>query len=148
MILATSATSAAAIDPTMLALLSIFGGVIITVLAGFIGAWLQAKRDRTKWIRERRLEAYADHLTVTDELFATGLIANLDEEPEIALVAEARRAIATLHLLGPDDVYDAAVAFQEAMSTSLAHDGAVDELEGVRLRRRSRYINGARAALR
>lgn len=54
----------AAIDPTTLALLSIFGGVIVTALVGLIGAWIQSTREHSRWIRERRLDAYIRFLGV------------------------------------------------------------------------------------
>lgn len=52
-----AAESAVAIDPTVLALLTIFGSVTVTVLVGLIGAWLQSKREHARWLRERRYEA-------------------------------------------------------------------------------------------
>ncbi len=54
-------------DPTLLALLSIFGGVSITVLAGFIGAWIQGRREHAKWLREKRYEAYVTFLAHSDK---------------------------------------------------------------------------------
>lgn len=45
---------AAPIDPTLLALLSIFGGATLTVIAGFFGAWIQSRREHSKWLREQR----------------------------------------------------------------------------------------------
>ena len=50
----------AAIDPTLLAILSIFGGAALTAAAGFWGAWRGAKREHERWVRERRYEAYLD----------------------------------------------------------------------------------------
>jgi hypothetical protein len=47
-----------ALDPVLLSLLSIFGGVLVTVLGGFLGAWIQHRRAHRAWLRERRYEAY------------------------------------------------------------------------------------------
>lgn len=56
-------------DPTLLALLSIFGGAALTVIAGFIGAWIQGRREHKKWLREQRLNAYLQALA-----FVRGII--------------------------------------------------------------------------
>jgi len=52
------------LDPTLLALLSIFGGVAVTVVAGLVGAWIQGRREHRRWLRDRRLEAWSDLLTL------------------------------------------------------------------------------------
>ena len=57
----------AALDPTLLALLSIFGGAALTVAAGFIGAWIQSRREHDKWLREQRYQAYLDYLKKKDK---------------------------------------------------------------------------------
>ncbi|KQR86517.1 hypothetical protein [Microbacterium sp. Leaf179] len=56
--IASQTTGLATANPTTLALLSIFGGAALTVIAGFIGAWIQAAREHRRWIRERRYEAF------------------------------------------------------------------------------------------
>lgn len=60
-----AAASTAALDPTLLALLSIFGGALLTAAAGFWGAWRQSKREHTRWVRERRYEAYLDFVAMS-----------------------------------------------------------------------------------
>lgn len=60
--------AAAALDPTMLALLSIFGGVALTVVAGFFGAWIQARREHKKWLREQRYESFVIFLGLMEKL--------------------------------------------------------------------------------
>ncbi|WP_206446541.1 hypothetical protein [Agrococcus sp. KRD186] len=55
----------AAIDPTLLALLSIFGGAALTGLAGWIGATIQQRREHARWVRERRFEAFRKWLNLT-----------------------------------------------------------------------------------
>lgn len=52
-----AATTAAAIDPTLLVLLPIIG-VVATILGGLLGAWIQGRREHKKWKREKRYEAY------------------------------------------------------------------------------------------
>lgn len=51
---AAEAAKVAAIDPTILSLASSFGAVVLTVIAGFIGAWIQSRREHRVWLRERR----------------------------------------------------------------------------------------------
>lgn len=55
-----------ALDPTLLALLSIFGGAALTVAAGFVGAWIQGRREHTKWLRDQRYLAHLDYLKKKD----------------------------------------------------------------------------------
>lgn len=56
--IAEQAAQGSSIDPTLLALLSIFGGALIAAIAGLVGAWIQARREHRVWLREKRYEAY------------------------------------------------------------------------------------------
>lgn len=58
LVFSSGGQAASALDPVLLSLLSIFGGVLVTVLAGFLGAWLASRRAHRAWLRERRYEAY------------------------------------------------------------------------------------------
>lgn len=95
------ADAAAAIDPTALALLSIFGGVAITVIGGFIGAWIQARREHRKWLRDQRYEAFVRLLVLMRSIRLTGkrlnsLIEEINqgtargEQPNASTVAELK----------------------------------------------------------
>lgn len=64
------AAQAAAIDPTLLALLSIFGGAALTVIAGFVGAAIQSRNEHAKWLRERRFEAFQHILSTLKKMRA------------------------------------------------------------------------------
>ncbi|WP_442576346.1 hypothetical protein ACSBPH_04175 [Microbacterium sp. F51-2R] len=55
------------LDPTLLALLSIFGGAALTIIAGFVGAWIQSRREHQKWLREQRYLAYLDYIKKKDK---------------------------------------------------------------------------------
>lgn len=46
------------LDPTLQALLAIFGGALIAALAGLAGAAIQGRREHKRWLRERRYEAF------------------------------------------------------------------------------------------
>ncbi len=52
-------------DPTLLAVLSIFGGAALTGLVGFIAAAIERRREHEKWVREKRYEAYVSALTLS-----------------------------------------------------------------------------------
>lgn len=144
---ASDAATTVAIDPTLLALLPVVG-VLLTIIAGLIGATVQRRGERAKWLRERRLEAYSDFLVVTDEFFARGATSAVGEEPSPELVADARRVAGMLHLLGPDKVYGKAQAFRDAMMLSLQHGAVIDEFEDARISARRRYIEAARSGLK
>lgn len=63
-----AAAATANIDPFVLALASGFGGVLVSVTAGLIGAFIQSRREHKKWLKERRYEAYLTFITGMDAL--------------------------------------------------------------------------------
>lgn len=65
-----AAAATANIDPFVLALASGFGGVLVSVAAGLIGAFTQSRREHKKWLKERRYEAYLTFITGMDALTA------------------------------------------------------------------------------
>lgn len=90
-----TATAEPAIDPTLLALLYIFGGAAVTVVVGLIAARIQRKWTDKTWLRNERLEVYAEMLRVVDlvaDLFkeTTALTETIDR-----LQAEAAKAAVT-----------------------------------------------------
>lgn len=66
MILAQAAEPPAAIDPTLLVFLSIFGAAGVTAIAGFALAIWQSKRDHARWLRERRYDGFTRLLAIAD----------------------------------------------------------------------------------
>lgn len=56
----------AAIDPTLLAFLTIFGAASVTAVAGAVLAIWQAHRDHARWVRERRYEGLTRILALAD----------------------------------------------------------------------------------
>ncbi|GAA2887105.1 hypothetical protein [Microbacterium esteraromaticum] len=132
-------------DPTALAVLSIFGGAALTALAGFIGAWLQGRREHSRWLREQRYEAFTRAIDLVSNLRGiaqevaelTSEIKDGLSEPELAdatarlvdrverldvLNDEAAERMAPLVLLGPDAVSDGYVALIGAMNPPGAMD--------------------------
>lgn len=45
------------IEPALVAILPL-AGVVLTLIAGLVGAWIQGRREHEKWIREQRYEAF------------------------------------------------------------------------------------------
>lgn len=89
------------VDP----LLSLLVGALGAALLGLLGAWIQARREHSRWIREQRLNAYLDYIRLVEMLpMRMGL-----KESDIELLENLRSATAALRLLGPDRVYAAAV---------------------------------------
>lgn len=66
MILAKAAEQTATIDPTLLTLLSIFGAVGVTTVAGVGLAFWQSRRDHARWVRERRYEGFTRILALAE----------------------------------------------------------------------------------
>lgn len=54
-------------DPVASTLLSVFGGVAFTALAGGIGALIQSRREHARWLRERRYDAVVAALVLLEE---------------------------------------------------------------------------------
>ncbi|MGY4856857.1 hypothetical protein [Cryobacterium sp. AP23] len=58
MIMANTAEQASSTDPTLLAILYIFGAALLTAVAGFALAIWQSNRDHARWVRERRYDSF------------------------------------------------------------------------------------------
>lgn len=118
-------------DPTALALLSIFGGAALTAIAGLIGAVVQARREHNRWVRERRYEAFVKVQTLMEELEAIkwSLIARTSPDLERAEAAMEQLMLkfaeynAPIVVLGPGYVVSAIKAVNAA-SDEDEHDVA------------------------
>lgn len=118
MTFADEASGTPALDPTVVVLLSIFGGALLTAVAGALGAFYQNRREHARWLRERRYEAYVQVLTLMDDvenLARQGQAAAAEGETGAErlkdLIRQVRGVSARLEgesvasrLLGPDDV--------------------------------------------
>jgi hypothetical protein len=62
----SAADQASTIDPTLLAFLTIFGAAGVTAIAGAVLAIWQARRDHTRWVRERRYEGFTRILALAE----------------------------------------------------------------------------------
>lgn len=88
-----------AIEPTLLALIPVIT-VVLTIVAGLVGAWIQSRREHTRWLREERLAAYIAFLTVVYDLEneARSLktsVADLGKFSKVAQELAAKKAAAT-----------------------------------------------------
>lgn len=117
----------APVDPTSLVLLPL-AGAAITAGFGFLGAYIQSRREHDKWVRDRKLEAYVRALTLLQSAASMSrevramnveiaLAAQESRVPKVnmdrleAINAEATEAQATLwaahapmRILGPESV--------------------------------------------
>lgn len=139
----------ATLDPIVLSLLSVFGGVALTVVAGFIGAWIQGRREHSKWQRDQRLKAYSEFIAANDVYLGAG---HRGDQSELPAVANAvLRSMALVCLLGPGKVFLAAATLQEATKSSIrALELAVEVLdrrEDERLVARDVFLKIARATV-
>lgn len=92
------------IDPLVALLVGAFGAAALTVGGGFLGAFLQHRREHERWIREQRFDAYRDFLSGAERM-TTWVATSSTQE----VLRDTQRAIAAVRLLGPDDVIEAAI---------------------------------------
>ncbi len=138
-----------AMDPLALALLSIFGGAALTAGAGFLGAWIQSRRETARWWRDERLSAYIAVLQRTDAWVSAAQVdlGNYGANVVIDMPDEVVDALSTLDLVGPRKVHLLAIDFVHAASVTISHDFAIpQEQEHLRATRYA-LTRGAREAL-
>ncbi|AZS48806.1 hypothetical protein [Microbacterium oxydans] len=103
---ANTAAEAAAIDPTLLAFLTIFGAAGVTTVAGAGLAIWQSRRDHARWVRERRYEGLTRILALADHYArrradGSEMMARADELHAKHASGDASAAD-SLHALGKD----------------------------------------------
>ncbi|WP_242088712.1 hypothetical protein [Microbacterium lacticum] len=116
-------------DPLALALLSIFGGAALTAGAGFLGAWIQSRRETAKWWRDERLRAYVALLQRTDVWISAAQVDLSNYGANVVTDApdDVMDALTALDLVGPRRVQSLAVDFVHAASVAISHDFAIPE---------------------
>lgn len=127
-------------DPTLLAILSIFGGAALTAGAGLFGAWVQSRREHSRWLRDQRYESFSKVLGIMDRFGV--LHRNMTDPSEFQQMRDAARdggdklarargfieasdalmdefddALGPVLLLGPDSVREALLAVTESRKT-------------------------------
>jgi hypothetical protein len=126
-------------------IVSVVVGGLIAVGGGFVGAWIQGRREHKKWLREKRLEAYvptiaflteyelilsgvSDHRSRVDGVIGSVSAAEAEElrsglEPEEARAMEYRervpREMAAITVLGPESLAQAVRQWEETSRTTL-----------------------------
>ena len=94
------------IDP----LLSLLVGALGASLIGLLGAWIQARRDHRKWLREKRFDAYRAFLV---SMSTYEELAKIEPTPQNAestlkrlrdLIENLSNSFETVSLLGPRKV--------------------------------------------
>lgn len=141
----------ATINAAWIALAAGLAGVIVTIIGGLVGAIIQGRREHTKWIRDRRLSAYADHLAATDN-YLRAAQHDTDGSEFASVSADSIRALSVVQLVGPDSIAVSADAYQAAAQASVKHlnlfprdPKKLDRLEDDRLAKRRAFIAAARA---
>lgn len=93
------------VDPLLALLVGALGAAVLTTAAGFLGAWLQSRREHDRWVREQRLAAYNDFMRVADR------VPKAASKAAATYGDELKESLATLTLLGPDSVIAAGTKF-------------------------------------
>lgn len=105
--------AAPAIDPTFLAILGIFGGAALAAIAGLIGAAIQGRREHSKWVRERRFDAYSRFYKLVRRYSVASSVDGIQLR-DFLDVGEIPDAHADLKMIGPEHVVDAGLAYKDA----------------------------------
>ena len=95
------------------ALLSVLVGALGASLLGLLGAWIQSRREHTRWVREQRFAAYNGLMKLAERVRSRDATDPVDTQ----YLATLFQALGTLRLVGPTAVLEAARAFGEAAST-------------------------------
>jgi hypothetical protein len=100
------------IDP----LVSLLIGAVGAALIGLFGAWIQSRREHSRWVRERRYDAYLSFLVLNDKHTSESrLNVGPKNDKQIAVAVEPLSiAISTISLLGPERALDAARVLRDA----------------------------------
>lgn len=141
-------------DPLLYLVAGAFGASLVALAGGLFGAWLQSRREHSRWVREQRHAAYLDSIRAIEVMIQTW---PKDGKPPVERYEAVRAALAHVMLLGPDTVKDAILEFLSASNWSNAlrnQDGldeqrekATDDLYAARdeVMRAARKVLGIRA---
>lgn len=97
------------VDP----LVSLLVGALGAALIGLLGAWIQAKRDHRRWLRQRRYDAYhafmvdMEALRDATTLARAGLAGSRRRNRLKSLQVSRSRSLEAVSILGPRSVNDA-----------------------------------------
>jgi hypothetical protein len=91
-----------------------FGAALLSVIAGFVGAYIASRREHAKWVRQERYSAYATYMGLLERLPTVKMsVADLEFMSQIV------SATAAVRLLGSREVVEAAdAATREALASA------------------------------
>ena len=134
------------IDP----LLSLLVGALGAALIGLLGAWIQSRREHSRWVREQRLDAYRTLLQLVDrvtvhEVSAPGTLTKEDRET----IAGLLEGLAAVRLVGPDLVLEAAQTMMHTAVEITDPEPDADELalQAAHDRARDSFVTSAQKEL-
>lgn len=107
-----AAAAVATIDPLLSLLIGALGAAALTVAGGFVGAWLQSRREHARWIREQRLAAYREVIGLTEKYPYTHLLKPGEME---SYLNEHRATLVKAMLVGRADTVEAAEDYYKAV---------------------------------
>ena len=93
--------------------LSLLVGALGAALIGLLGAWIQAKREHSRWVRERRFDAYVGFLNITETSGAWNNRPSTGDQFEV--IDGFSDALNTLRIVGPDNVFSAGWDYWQAV---------------------------------
>ena len=108
--IAEEVTTAAPTDPLLVAVVS----VLLTLLVGLIAGMVTRRGEHTKWLRDKRLAAYADYLNVMRQSMIQAA-----QDPNLAITESVTKASTMMALVGPRAVGKAAEELSEYMIANL-----------------------------
>ncbi len=94
-------------------LLSVLVGALGASLLGLLGAWIQSRREHTRWVREQRFAAYNSLMKLAERVQSR----DTTDAEDATYLSGLFQALGTLRLVGPTAVLEAARVFGEAASS-------------------------------
>jgi hypothetical protein len=107
------------VDPVLSLVIGAFGAALLSAVAGFVGSRINARREHERWKREQRLTAYLDYVRIAERLPTIKKTTT-----DVALLESLQSATASLRLLGPASVFNAAIAHTAA---AIVYSGVMGE---------------------
>jgi hypothetical protein len=109
---AEAVEAVATVDPLLYVLAGALGAAGLTAVAGFIGAWINSRRDHKRWEREQRLDAYRGFLRMTEQVWPMQSKEQADWRAHQDAMSSA---LGEVTLVGPNEVLTAATVYLDAV---------------------------------
>ena len=87
--------------------LSLVAGVVLSVLAGLFGAWIQSRNEHSKWLRERRYEVYRAFIAAADYYLLASSPQSLIKVTDQEFSRDFMEKAGAVTMIGPNSVEDA-----------------------------------------